>query len=273
MLVALTRAVPPSIARCELTHLEREPIDLALAESQHRAYEQALQAAGCTVRRLPPEPDLPDSVFVEDAAVVLDEVAVITRPGAVSRRPEIPTVEEALAGFRPLLRIEAPATLDGGDVLRLGSRIFVGLSGRSNAAAVAQLGRLLEPYGYSVEGVSVRGCLHLKTAVTRAADDAVLLNPAWVHPGGFRGWRAIEVHPEEPMAANVLRIGEHALFPTAYPRTRQRLEAAGIRVTPVEAGELARAEGALTCCSLVFRDHRTGDPSQPRRQEVTAEDI
>lgn len=253
MLVALTRAVPPSLARCELTHLQRTPIDLALAEAQHARYEQALAALGCEVRRLPPEPDMPDSVFVEDTAVVLDEVAVLTLPGAESRRGETASVAEALRPHRPLLRIEAPGTLDGGDVLVLGRRVLVGLSGRSNAEAVRQLANLLEPFGYSVEGVAVAGCLHLKTAATRVAEGTVLLNPRWVDPSLFHDLERVEVHPDEPMAGNALLVGAGVLYPTAYPRTGERLDRVGIELTQVDAGEVAKAEGALTCCSLLFR--------------------
>ena len=255
MLIALTRAVPPSIARCELTHLDRAPIDLALAERQHLAYEQALRDLGCAVQRLPPQPEMPDSVFVEDAAVVLDEVAVITRPGAASRRGETASVAAALAAHRPLLRIQAPGTLDGGDVLRVGRRILVGLSGRSNEEGVRQLRGLLEPYGYQVRGVAVDGCLHLKSAVTAVDDGTVLLNPRWLDPGALEEVERIEVHPEEPMAANALRVGDTVLFPEAFPRTRARLQAHGLRVATVDASQLALAEGALTCCSLIF----TGD--------------
>ncbi|MGH8216928.1 MAG: dimethylargininase, partial [Rhodanobacteraceae bacterium] len=130
--IAITRAVSRAIERCELSHLQRRPIDLALARRQHAAYEQALREAGCEVLQLPEQPDWPDSVFVEDAAIVLDEVAVATRPGAPSRRDEVASVVSALEPFREVLGIESPATLDGGDVLRLGKRICVGASARSN---------------------------------------------------------------------------------------------------------------------------------------------
>jgi dimethylargininase len=251
MLIALTRAISPRMAECELTHLERTPIDVARAEAQHRAYEAALESLGCRVERIDPLPEMADSVFVEDTAVVLDEVALITRPGAESRRGETPSVAAALRAHRPLLSIEAPGILDGGDVLRLGRRLFVGLSRRSDARAVGQMQRLLAPLGYQVRGVEVHGCLHLKTAVTQLDDRTVLINPDWVDASSF-GAEAIEVHPEEPMAANVLRVGARLLYPEAFPRTRERLEARGYPVTTLDVSELARAEGALTCCSLIF---------------------
>lgn len=254
MSIALVRTVPPAIARAELTHVARQPIDVARAGQQHRQYRDALERLGCTVRELPPEPDLPDSVFVEDTAVVLDEVAVITRPGAESRRPETASVAEALRAYRELGFIEAPGTLDGGDVLRIGPRIFVGETARSNAEGIRQLRACVAPYGYEVEAVAVSGCLHLKSAVTRVAASTVLLNPGWVDPEVFAACERIEVDPGEPFAANALCLDGHVLLPAAFPRTRRRLEARGIEVTTVDADELAKAEGGLTCCSLVVAE-------------------
>jgi len=250
---AITRDVSPALARCELTHLERSPIDVGMARAQHAWYEAVLESLGCRIIRLPADPELPDSVFVEDIAVVLDEVAVLTRPGAPSRRPETTAVAEALAPFRTLLRLEDPATLDGGDVLALGRTIFVGLSSRSNAAGVDQLGRLLQPHGYAVRAVPVTGCLHLKSAVTWAGEDRLLANPQWVDPSVFGPWKVTEVAPSEPFAANVLAVDGQVVCPDSYPRTRRRLERAGARVHLVDMDELQKAEGAVTCCSLLFR--------------------
>lgn len=254
MLIAVTRAVSRSIARCELTHLERVPIDLERARRQHEAYEEALRTLGVRVQSLPEEPDLPDAVFVEDTAVVLDECAVLTRPGADPRRPEVTSIARALAPYRALYRIEAPGTLDGGDVLVVGRNVWVGLTTRTNGSAVAQLQALLQPYGYGVRAVRVTGCLHLKSAVTQAAENTLLINPAWVKESDFPGMDFIEVDPYEPRAANILLVGERAVYQPAYPRTLARLEAAGIHPRLVDASELAKAEGALTCCSLVFQE-------------------
>lgn len=254
MLIAITRAVSRSIQNCELTHLERQPIDLEVARRQHRAYEDALRSLGVHVISLPEEPDLPDSVFVEDTAIVLDECAVLTRPGADSRKPEVESIAHALAPYRTLYRITAPATLDGGDVLTVGKRIFVGLTSRSNSEAVKQLQAILAPFGYSVTGVPVQGCLHLKSAVTQAAEGVLLINPAWVDKAAFSGLEFIEVDPREPYAANILRIGHQTIYQPTFPRTLARLESAGIHPVLVDASELGKAEGALTCCSLVFRE-------------------
>jgi dimethylargininase len=249
MPTALTRPLPSTLAACQLTHIARVPIDLARAREQHAAYERALEGAGWAVVRIAAADELPDSVFVEDAAVVFDELAIITRPGAVSRRGEVAGVAEALAPLRELRFIEAPATVDGGDVLRVGRDVYVGLSTRTNAAAIEQMSAILGGYGYRVQAVEVAGVLHLKSAATEAAVGVVLVNPEWVDPRLFPA--AIEVDPDEPQGANVLRAGDVLFAAAAFPRTNARLRAAGLHVRELEADELAKAEGALTCCSLL----------------------
>jgi dimethylargininase len=250
--IAITRAVSASLGQCELTHQDRMSIDLDRARKQHAKYEAGLERLGCELLRLPEQPDLPDSVFVEDTAIVLDEVAVITRPGAASRRPEIESVAAALKPFRTLLQINAPGAVDGGDVLVIGKDIYVGLTSRSNESAINQMQQLLNPYGYRVHSVEVDGCLHLKSAVTAVLANTVLVNPNWIDPGVFAQYEIIEVHPDEAYAANGLRIGETVIYPVVFPRTAERLSKQGIRIEPVDLSELAKAEGAVTCCSLVF---------------------
>ena len=253
MLIAITRQVSPAIGKCELTHLERQPIDLAVARAQHRQYEAALKSLGVDVHPLPAEVDLPDSVFVEDIAIVVDEAAIITRPGADSRKPETESIAKALAPYRKLFYIQAPGTLDGGDVLTVRKDIYVGQSSRSNQAAIEQMGAFLASFGYTVKGVKVSGCLHLKSAVTQVAADTLLVNPAWVGKENFPGMKFIDVEPSEAYAANAVLVGKTVLYPSSYPKTRLRLEEAGIRLVIVEASELAKAEGAVTCCSLIFK--------------------
>jgi len=253
MLIAYTRAVSPTLADCELTHLEREPLDVARAMQEHAAYEAVLARLGATVQHLQPEPDLPDAVFVEDTAIVLDEIAVITRPGAPSSRPETASTAAALVAHRPLAHIREPGTLDGGDVLVADHRIYVGLSRRTNHAAIEQLATILAPLDYEVIPVAFAGCLHLKSGVTRVADDLLLLNPDWVDPGKFPGHRAVAVDPAEPHAANALALGGSVIHPAHHQRTRARLEAEGLRVEPVAMTELAKAEAGVTCCSLLLR--------------------
>ena len=250
--LALTRAISPMLASGELTHLTRVPIDVDAALAQHRAYSAALEALGCDVREVEPAPEHPDSVFIEDTAIVFDEIAVITRPGATSRRGETEAVARALEPLRPLAMITQPGTLDGGDVLVVGRRVFVGRTGRTNDDGVAQLRMALEPYGYSVEVVEVTGCLHLKSAVTAVDDSTVLVNPAWIGADALAGFGRIEVDPAEPMAANIVRVGDGLLYAAAYPQTLARLKARGFAPLCVDASELAKAEGAVTCCSLIL---------------------
>ena len=254
MLIAVTREVSRAILNCELTHLERKPIDVQRARAQHAEYEAALKHLGLAVLSLPEEENLADSVFVEDTALVLDECAILLRPGADSRKPETESIARALAPYRKLFRVEAPAHVDGGDILRVGRQIYIGLSSRSDTNAIEQIQDFLEPYGYQVHAVEVTGCLHLKSAVTQVAGDTLLINPAWVDKGNFAGMKFIEIDPSESYAANALLIGDTVLYPAAFPVTRKKLMDAGIKIVSVEADELAKAEGALTCCSLIIAE-------------------
>jgi dimethylargininase len=247
-MIAITRDVSPSVEHGLVTHVERVPLDYERAVEQHEAYRALLRELGCEVIALPGDAAFPDCVFVEDTAIVLDELAVITRPGAESRRGEVDVVAETLARFRPLVRIEAPATIDGGDVLVLDRRIFVGLSSRTNEEALAQLARLT---GREVIGVQTHGALHLKTAIARVSSDALLVNRDWVDVAPFAGWTLIDADPSEPFGANAVLLGDVVIYPTAFPRTRARLEAHGIEVRTVDADELAKVEGGVTCCSLL----------------------
>jgi dimethylargininase len=239
--IAITRPVSPSIGQCELSYIERQPIDFDRAAVQHEEYERRLAAHGCRVVRIADEPDMPDAVFVEDAAVVLDDFAIITRPGAASRRGEIESMAAALKQYRPLRYIEPPGTLDGGDVLVINGKPHIGLSQRTNEAAVQQLDAI---------PIRFRNCLHLKSAVTQIAERTLLLNPAWVDPSQFPGSEIIAV--EEPFAANALRLDDTLLYSASYPRTRRLLEARGFHVETLDLSELEKAEAGVTCCSLVF---------------------
>jgi len=240
------------MGRCELTHRERQPIDIERAEAEHRQYVTALTDLGCRVYELPADPNLPDSVFVEDTAVIVGDAVVITRPGAASRRPEVEPIRTYLSSHLEILRMEYPASLDGGDVLRVGRTLYVGASGRTDAAGIAQLRALVAPRGYDVVPVAVTGCLHLKSAVTEVADGALLANRMHIDVRAFGQGKWIDVDLREPDAANGLRVGDAVLFPAAYPRTAERLRRLGILVRTVSVSELAKAEGAVTCCSLIW---------------------
>jgi dimethylargininase len=253
-LIAITREVSRSIVHCELTHLERTPIDVRRARAQHAEYEATLKHLGVAVLSLPEEPTLADSVFVEDTALVLDECAIILRPGADSRKPETESIAKVLAPYRKLFTIQAPARVDGGDILRVGKQVYIGLSSRSDTNAVEQIQDFLQPYGYEVQTAIASGCLHLKSAVTQVANDTLLINPAWTDKKHFAGMKFIEIDPSESYAANALLIGDTILYPKAFPKTRKKLEDVGIKIVDIDADELAKAEGALTCCSLIMQN-------------------
>jgi dimethylargininase len=251
VLTAVTRKISPNFASCQLEYLKREPIDVALAEAQHREYEAALERLGARVVSLPTEPDLPDCVFVEDPAVVLDEIAIVTRMGTESRRGESESLAAALAQFRPVVRMSEPATLEGGDVVRMGKAIYVGLSRRTNAAGARQLAAIVEPYGYCVTPIAVTGCLHLKSACCAVSDDTVLANRALFDASAFH-CQIVDVPAAEPGAADVLRICGTVLIPASFPRTARLLKESGFTVQPLDVSELQKAEAGVTCMSLVF---------------------
>lgn len=252
MLTAITRAVSPAIVNCELSFIPRQPIDLHVARAQHRAYEQLLEKLGVRVVSLPAEPALPDSMFVEDPAIVLDELAVMFPLGTQSRRPEAASLAQALSKFRKLEQISLPGTLEGGDILRIGRKLFVGLSKRSNTEGIHQLTAILAQQHYEVIAVPVTGCLHLKSAVTGLGRNTLLANRAWFDGTSFSGYEWIDVDPAEPHAANALAIGDTVIFPASFPLTRRRIEARGFHVTPLDISELQKAESGLTCSSLIF---------------------
>lgn len=252
MLIAITRPPSPKIGQCELTYQERVEIDLEHSRAQQHTYEKTLQAMGCTIVALAEEPELPDSIFVEDVAVVLDELAMITRPGAESRQPETKSVASLLQNYRELFYIQSPGTLDGGDVLRVNQTVYVGVSSRSNRSGIEQLASATAPWGYRVVPVTAGECLHLKSAVTQVGHTLLLINRRLVEVNYFSGMDFIDVAEEEPLGANALRIGEQVVYSAAYPRTRERLEEKGIVVKPVDVSEVEKAEGAVTCCSLIF---------------------
>jgi dimethylargininase len=252
MLTALIRHVSPTLASCELTWLAREPIDIERAMQQHHAYRKCLAVLGIHVIVMPAQPELPDAMFVEDPLIVLDEVAIVTRMGCASRRPESESLAAAIARFRPLRGMTEPATLEGGDVLRVGRDVFAGLSSRTNEAGISQLAAIVEPLGYRVHAVEVRGCLHLKSACCSIGDNRILANRAWLDAVPFRDFEMIDVADDEPSAANVLRVGNAVLMPAAFPRTADIVREMGLEVRTVDISELMKAEAAITCSSVIF---------------------
>ena len=251
-LTAITREVSASINNCELSFHDREPIDLAKAIAQHKAYQGCLAGLGVRVVTLPAEPELPDAVFVEDPAVVVKEVAVISNMGAPSRRPEAGSLADALSRYRPIKFLVEPATLDGGDVLRVDRLVFAGLSKRTNREGIAQLSDILRPYDFEVQPVEVRGCLHLKSACSYVGKNTILINRSLIDAEPFRAFELIDVPREEPAAANALLVNDVVIIPSSFPETRALLEQRGFRVLTIDMSELQKAEAGVTCSSLIF---------------------
>ncbi|HEY9505309.1 MAG TPA: N(G),N(G)-dimethylarginine dimethylaminohydrolase [Gemmatimonadales bacterium] len=254
-LVALVREPSASLGECELSYVSRTSIDLSLARVQHAGYCAALGAAGAEVRVLPALDHLPDAAFVEDTAVVLDEVALLGAIGVGSRAPEVDAIGGDLERYRPLVRLGRPgAKLEGGDVLRIGRTVYVGHSRRTNLDGAEGLRSVLEPLGYRVRVVPVEGCLHLKTGCSLAGEGIVVANPSWVSGEPFErdGLEVVPVAPSEPWAANVLVVGDTLLVPAGSPATARRLRSAGLEPGDVDIGELQKAEAGLTCLSLLF---------------------
>lgn len=249
---AITRSVGRRLPDCALTFVGREPIDVELATAQHAAYVEALRRAGAEVDVLPADDSLPDSVFVEDVAVPFDEAAVLTRPGNPRRRPEVPAIADALGRYRRLMPIVEPATLDGGDVLSLGRRFLVGLSSRTNPDGVSQFASAVRPFGYDAAPIGVRGCLHLKTAVTALDGETLLINRSWIDAAALPAVRIVEVPPGEPFGANALVLNGVVHLSARWERTRRVVEEAGFSVSILDVSEFEKAEGGLTCLSLLL---------------------
>lgn len=256
---AIVRKPNKAISECALTFLQRQPIDLEIMRRQHREYQRVLAENSVRVIELPELAGYADSVFVEDTAVILPEMAIITKPGIASRVDETPSIAEVLQKFRPLVYIEAPGTLEGGDVLVADKTLFVGLSSRTNSQAIGQLHLHTQAFGYSIREVEVLHCLHLKTGCSFLGGNTVLLNPYWVSPRNFEGLKTIFVNPEEPFAANCLVVSNKILTPIRFSKTRKALEQLGFQVEGIEISEFQKAEAGLTCMSLIF--HSSAVPS------------
>jgi len=247
----ITRRPSVRLHEGALTYMERHPLDFELALAQHAAYRAAAAAAGGALIDVPAADEFPDSTFVEDVLLAFPECFVLCRPGAASRAGEPALMAPWLPSDRPTFAIPSPATIDGGDVLQIGKDVFVGLSKRTNADGLDALGHILAQFGYAVRPVAVRGALHLKTAITAPADQFVLANPDWVDLEPFIARRVIAVHPDEPFAANTLRIGEDLFMQSSHARTADRLRAVGLTVTALDISEFAKLEAGLTCMSVV----------------------
>ena len=261
MSLALVRRPGPLLADGLVTHQERVPVDVGIAAAQWSAYVEALENAGWAILEVEPIDECPDAVFVEDVMIVFDDLAVITRPGARSRRPETAAAEVAARRVGLAVhQIEAPATLDGGDVLKVGRTVYVGTGGRTTSAAVDQLATLLSPRGWTVRPVPVERVLHLKSAVTALPDGTIIGFPE--HVDEVATYERFMPVPE-PEGAHVVLLGDdRLLISSSAPRTADRLSAMGYSPFEVEISEFEKLEGCVTCLSVRVRHPViTYDPS------------
>ncbi|HNX98441.1 MAG TPA: arginine deiminase family protein [Candidatus Aminicenantes bacterium] len=248
---AIVRTPGPDFAAGLTTATLGEP-DYELMRTQHEAYVQELTRAGLQVEVLDPLPGFPDSYFVEDPAVILPDVAIVTRPGALARRGEAAAIAPVLARYRPLARIEEPGTLDGGDVLVVGPRVFVGISERTNRAGFDQFRAIVARHGRVAIPVPVGAGLHLKSGVNLVAPGTLLLVPSFAGRTEFAGYRTLTVPAGEEYAANVLWLGDRLLHPTGFPATEERLATLGTTLVGIDTSEARKMDGGLTCMSLRF---------------------
>jgi len=252
MEIALMREVSRNISQCEITTVSRKPIDPVEAMAEHENYQKVLSSLGYKVHLIDADDDLPDSVFIEDAALVLPETAIITNPGAASRREEGKAVAEALYAYRELAYIGDTGTLEGGDVLRIGKTLYVGRSSRTSTVGIMLLREIVEPLGYTVTSVPFSRCLHLRAAVSKVAPNTLLINPEWVDPAVLPDMDILEVDPSEPYAANALMVNQDLVCSVSYPKTTAMLKDRGISVTSIDISELTKAEGNISCCCITF---------------------
>jgi dimethylargininase len=252
MLTAFTRAVSPRIAECELTFIDRQPIDFERAVQQHQGYEELLRSLGVGVLQIPADQQCPDSCFLEDTALVLDELAVLTRPGSEARRCEVAGVAPAIRQHRDVVQIEAPATFEGGDVLRIGRELFVGVTTRTTSLGIEALRKHVELYGYRVHPVNVPGALHLKSVCTTVDGNTILADAARLDLSPFSTYEVVQVPAEEWMAANVLLVNGTVCLHSGFPKTIGLLQQRRIEVRTVDISEFLKAEAGVTCMSLIF---------------------
>jgi len=252
MLTAFTRAVSPRISECELTFIDRQPINFERAVQQHQPYEEMLRSLGVGVLQLPADDQCPDSCFLEDTALVLDEIAVLTRPGSDARRAEVAGVAPAIRKHREIVQIEAPATLEGGDVLRIGRDLFVGVTTRTTSEGIEALRKHVEPFGYRVLPVVVPGALHLKSVCTALDEGTILADATRVDLLPLSKYEVIQVPAEEWMAANILLVNGRVCLHSGFRKTIGLLQQRGIEVRTVDISEFLKAEAGLTCMSLIF---------------------
>lgn len=253
MMIALTHKISPNFQQCEVSHIDRSPIDFELTVKQHRNYCNVLHSAGLEVKELSVSLNYPDSTFIEDTAVVVDEIAILACMGVKSRRGEVINIEPELAKYRSLKHIQFPATLEGGDVLQMNRQIFVGLSSRTNQAGFESIREILSPLGYQVIQIAIKDCLHLKSACTKIDADTLLVNPDWLDMKPISHFRKINIAKDESYAANCLSLNDTVYLPKEFPKTSEIIAQHGYTIETINISELQKAEGGLTCSSIIFK--------------------
>ena len=254
MLTILTHVPSPALQQCEITFVNSESIDFARAVEEHKEYCDVLKTLGARVITLTDNQPLPDCAFVEDPIIVFDEVAVLASMGVASRRKELPLLEKFFSRYRRLERVQLPAKIEGGDVLKIGNNIFVGQSARTNKAGIQALAAIIEPLGYEVVPVNVSGCLHLKTGCTALDSETILINSDWIETIPFARYKKIETLPQEPFGANVLPIFDSICMNSAAPETIELVRSMDYEVVAMDISEFTKAEAGLTCMSVPFND-------------------
>jgi len=252
MLTVVTHTPSPSLQQCELTYVESSPINIVRAQQQHAHYCRMIETCGARVITLDDNRLLPDSVFVEDPIVVLDEVAILMSMGVASRRREVGALGSFFSKYRVVEQISLPAEIEGGDVLKINRNIYVGESSRTNRRGIEALASIVEPLGYKVIAVRVTGCLHLKTGCTALDEMTILVNSEWVDISPFQGFRLIPTLSNEPFGANVLPINKTICMNDAFPETVRLVRSLGYDVVAADLSEFGKAEAGLTCMSVPF---------------------
>ncbi len=254
MLIAITHKPSPHLNNCELTHLQPQKIDINKASSQHKKYCQTLTDLGVKVITLDENLSMPDCAFIEDTAIVLDEIAVITPMGITSRQGETELVEKELAKFRPIAKIKSPAKIEGGDILKIGKKLYVGLSTRTNLKGINALEKIAKPFGYEIFPVKIYNSLHLKTACTALDNETILVNSEWIDTDCLGNFKKIRISKEEPFAANILRVENKICVHSEFNKTNKILEDSGYEMVRADISEFLKAEAGLTCLSLIFME-------------------
>jgi dimethylargininase len=249
---AIARKPAENFARGLTTTVSVKPPQYELLLEQHETYIETLKSCGLEVTILDPLPDYPDAYFVEDTAVVTPDVAVITNPGAATRQGEEESMVPVLAGFHKIERILAPGTVDGGDVLQVGSHFFIGLSERTNKEGAGQLGRILASFGNTWVTIPVKAGLHFKSSVNYVGKNTLLVATDFAECEQFKGYDKIVVEEAEAYAANTLLVNGHLLSPAGFPATRQKLGVLGFEIIELETSEVRKMDGGLTCMSIRF---------------------